>query len=670
MKMIRRLKISQRIMAGFIIMSILLLIVSVNSLLNFELINNDVNIVNKVSQAKYHTLLARETVRKYELTPDEILVNSVNEEIQQAIHYATSSMADMQKDQDKEAMMNLVTLLNQFGQAFNSAVDIQNQMNEAMLVRQSSAFEAYSQMDQVLRIQDNSVTYQSDIDPMEEAFDVYKTAYNGFDYFLKGEVEVGNYIHTSNDEAYDKAVGLLNTSLDTLQLAIDKGTDASFKIYANYTIESTEQYLLALSNYKELRAKQQLSFQELSQLASEVSKIAEDAEGIAIDGIEQTRTKSYFVIIFIAVLALVVGFLSTYFITQSIRLPLSEYIRKLKDFGKGDLTVQFDHSGKDELSEMGAALSAMEQNLGKIINEVLNDANAFKAIALEVIERTKANNTSIEEELAKSLMLSSENEESLGNVTIAIEEISKGTNSSVEATTESSMSATASKKIAEKVAKNMESVDDEINQVRIQSVNISKKMNDVATSINDISAFVDRITEIADQTNLLALNAAIEAARAGEQGKGFSVVAEEVRKLAEESNKASSEITRIIALLNEHSNSAMNEVKASEVSMAKVVDVTTETKTGMKKSLDEIEKLSMSMESIASVTEEQAASSEEILATTENLLKVTSEVVAKIGEVNSSAKSLSQDTENDLNKIIDNASQLLESLSFFTTNTN
>ena len=87
MKMIRRLKISQRIMAGFIIMSILLLIVSVNSLLNFELINNDVNIVNKVSQAKYHTLLARETVRKYELTPDEILVDSVNEEIQQAIHY-------------------------------------------------------------------------------------------------------------------------------------------------------------------------------------------------------------------------------------------------------------------------------------------------------------------------------------------------------------------------------------------------------------------------------------------------------------------------------------------------------------------------------------------------------------------------------------------------------
>lgn len=665
MKYIRRLKVAQRIIIGFLIMLILMLAVSLNGIMNLTKINSEAKILGFTALAKYNTLMARYDVGQFEKSLDSALIEKINNDLLEAISNATSAQEMMNNDANKQTMTELVAQLNQFQVSFNSLLELEAKKSEAATLRASAVKEADSYIDMIIGVTENMIKNDKDVDRIKESFEVYLLTESGSVEFLNARSYVNEYIAYHDEAVYQQGVDSIAKCLDIFTKAIENSKDPSFKIYANYAIDKINEYKTSLEEYKQLNAQQIADRQEMEQSAIEVSDIARQGEEGVGNYINQMMTTAVILAVVITVLSTILGILSTIVISQSIRKPLDDYIQKLNQFGQGDLTIRFDQDGNDELTKMGLALSQMERNLSKIIHDVIRAANEFKAVSEEVIIRTKENNDVIESELASTLKLSSENEESLMNVSLAIEEISKGTVTSAETASKSVEAATTTKNISVKVASDMGIVDEEINQVGVQSQNISVKMVDVVDSVKEISSFVNRINEIASQTNLLALNAAIEAARAGEHGRGFSVVADEVRKLAEESNRASNEINRIIDILNNHSSVALSEIKASESSIQKVVNTTIETKNGMSQSLKEVEKLSQSMDRIASITVEQASASEEILATSETVLGVTKDVVESIGRVSNIAKHSSATTEEDLSNIGKNASELVELLSYF-----
>lgn len=665
MNQIRRIKVSQRIIIGFMIMLVLMLIVSFNGIMNLTKINDETKILGYTAIAKYNTLLARYDVSKFSSATDTELIAKVNTDLQQAINNATSAQSMMVSEDNKNTMTELVTQLNEFQNSFLSLIDLETKKTEASNIREDAIKEADSYIDMIVSVAENMIKNDKDPDRMKATFEVYLLTQSGYFEFLNARGLVNEYIAYNNEETYQQAISSITKCLDIFNQAVADAPDPSFKIYANYAIDKINVYKTSLEEYKNLSTQQFTERSQMDSNAVSVTEIANKGEKGVEDYILKMMTKAVVVALAITVFSALIGILSTYAITRSIRKPLDDYIQKLNQFGQGDLTIRFNQDGNDELTKMGTALIQMEQNLGKIIQEVIASANKFKEVSEEVIVRTKENNDVIEVELENTLELSSENEESLKNVSLAIEEISKGTVISAETASESVNAANTTKGISVKVASDMGIVDEEINQVGVQSQNISMKMQDVVTSVNEISSFVNRINEIASQTNLLALNAAIEAARAGEHGRGFSVVADEVRKLAEESNRASNEINRIIVILNDHSSDALNEIKASENSIQRVVNTTIETKNGMKRSLSEVEKLSASMDRIASITVEQASASEEILATSETVLGVTKDVVKSIERVSEIAKTSSTTTEEDLSNITKNATELVELLSYF-----
>ncbi|MBC7958650.1 MAG: methyl-accepting chemotaxis protein [Vallitaleaceae bacterium] len=665
LKLMRQLKVSQRIIIGFIIMLLLLLVISVNGLINLSNLSDETEILGNTALVKYYTLSARNDVNRYEGDPNETTINAVKDDLKQAIDTAIETKGLMKSVANQETMTELVDKLYQFQSSFEDSVEIQKQKDEAIELRLKSVVEADIYNHKIMDLHDTSIQNNQDIETLKISFEVYKLAVKAYKEFMSARLFISEFYQSNVDDTYIQGMDYLASSVETLTTAKEAATDPLISIYTKAAIDNLVKYQSSIEQYKILNSQQKADKDQMDQSSLAISNTATKAEAGVQSYIKQMKEKAFIMVAIITFLSILLGIFSTLLISKSIKKPLKDYIVKLGRFGNGDLTIQFDKSGKDELTEMGHALSQTEQKLSKIIQEVIGAAIKFKNISLEVIERTKLSNDHIENEMANTLRLSSKSEESLSNVSNAIEEISKGTVSSAQAASDSVLAASATKTISEKTANDMGAVDEEINQVGKQTLNISAKMLDVALSVKEISTFVTRITEIADQTNLLALNAAIEAARAGEQGKGFSVVADEVRKLAEESNRASNEITRIITLLTANSNSALKEIKASENSIQKVVSTTLGTKNGMSKSLGEIEKLSISMESIAAITQEQASASQEILATTESVLEITSQVVSSIDRINTIAKSSAATTADDLSLIVQNATELVDLLSYF-----
>ena len=222
------------------------------------------------------------------------------------------------------------------------------------------------------------------------------------------------------------------------------------------------------------------------------------------------------------VMALVVGVLMALWIIRSITGPINLAVDVSRAVAGGDLSVQFDTSGTNEISQLLLALKDMQTGLISVVAEVRDGANGV-AVASAGIAQSDIDLSSRTENQSHSLKDTSASMELLGtNVNLNAENARK----------------------ANQLAQNASDVASRGGEVVTQVVATMRGINESSRKISDIIQVIDGI---AFQTNILALNAAVEAARAGEQGRGFAVVASEVRSLAGRSAEAAREIKALIS---------------------------------------------------------------------------------------------------------------------------
>ena len=366
--------------------------------------------------------------------------------------------------------------------------------------------------------------------------------------------------------------------------------------------------------------------------------------------------------IILSVITSILGLLIAFLLSNNITRSIASLGRSITKIADGDLTQQVVVNSKDELGTLAKVFNEMSHDLRSMVKEVVDTATSLGAASEELSAVAEEASATSEEVSATLNILAEGATNQARSVTDASEVINQMSSNSqqvadnAEAVSKSSGKAVQAALLGAQQAEQAILKIQQIHEVSAQTAEVIVILGDQSTQIVKI---VEVITGIAEQTNLLALNAAIEAARAGEQGRGFSVVAEEVRKLAEQSSSSAKQIVTLVGNIQRETDRALQVMEKGKIEVNAGGEAVTIAGTSFKTNVSEIETVVEqirqvteaakdlaggtiqaveSIDSIGIITEQAAASTEEVSASAEEqtatMLSVSqsAEALAQLGE--------------------------------------
>ncbi|WP_417832019.1 methyl-accepting chemotaxis protein [Terasakiella sp.] len=415
-----------------------------------------------------------------------------------------------------------------------------------------------------------------------------------------------------------------------------------FKLFA----ESNERSLVFLGNQRADQAASNFIYEEVSRqlviqntLDHSASILTEllldtkiqankdriDAKQNAIDELSATEKLNYGIL---TVVSAVLILLTIIFATKKISAPLVNMVQAMARLSKGELDVDIPENQKDEIGDMASALGVFKQNLIDTQRMSEERAQERERLATEQREQRDALATEFEDKVGEVVNSVASSSTQLQATARDMSEIAatnqqratSATNAANNATTNVHTVSSAAEELSNsinEIARQVSESSTMAAQAATQAETTNVTMRDLAEAANKIGEVISLITDIAEQTNLLALNATIEAARAGEAGKGFAVVASEVKNLANQTAKATDEISHQITTIQGTTQNAVDAI--DEVS----------------KMIDHMNEVSSA---IAAAVEQQGAATQEIASNVEQAAHSTQDASNDMVEVSQSAE--------------------------------
>jgi methyl-accepting chemotaxis protein len=379
-----------------------------------------------------------------------------------------------------------------------------------------------------------------------------------------------------------------------------------------------------------------LTMQELKELITFNEKEAVTATSHAASVATFARTMTITILIVTIILSTVISIL----IAGGISRPVQKLALEVDKLAKGDLNLILRKEGNDEIGRLTDGFSHMVDSLRTIITKVSETSAQVASAANQLYANSEQMATGAEEVAAQAATVATAAEE----MAATSGDIAQNCHLAADGSQHASNAACAGATEVEKTIEVM-------NRIAGRVKDTARTVGNLGERSDQIGAIIGTIEDIADQTNLLALNAAIEAARAGEQGRGFAVVADEVRALAERTTRATREIGDMIKAIQGETRGA---VTAMEQGVAQVEEGTSEAaKSGaaLQEILDQVNAVSMQVNQIATAAEEQTATSSEISSNIQQMTGVVQETARGAQESASAASQLARHAE-DLQRII------------------
>ncbi|ALU42688.1 methyl-accepting chemotaxis protein [Pseudoalteromonas rubra] len=635
------LTVSQRIWGGFIIITLLLLMIGGNSLLRIANIDNSTRLVNSLSlpaldssaalQIEFTQMSKLAQGSYFTQSPDEL--NSLKAKFngrQQAFNKTFSELGAV-VDQDPGLAQSKRQVESSFNQFSTSVQDLlSNKARELMLVKtlkqqledtemaaedattvvldildldglQDSDNRAYQAATKLENLFSSAVTTSTDMMTIKER--------NTLDIVEKEQAYVLEELERNMSLMTATVAQLDSTLVDDLQQYYD---DLLTQLKGSNSISSNVGQLIAArqttrTELDTAEATTNTALKQLGELVAQSKQLAFDIQDEVRADVTSANMWTWVGMIMAALLAIVIAYLTVSRITK----PLSEVNRVLNIVARGDMTQTLDDSAKDEFGELARSCNSLIASLRELITGIVSRSTQLaaaseetSAITIESSQAIKSQQSQVEQAATATTEMSSTAHGVSNSAHQALQEIK---NADKEAERVKGISQD-NKHTIEQLAHEVEAVSEVINKLHQDS--------------SAIGGILDVIRGIAEQTNLLALNAAIEAARAGEQGRGFAVVADEVRSLASKTQESTQEIQAMIESLQsgaEEAVSAMSKGQQQAESCVHQSDVANE---ALNSITDAVSRAHDVSEEIANAANEQQQVSQEISERLESIVTI------------------------------------------------
>lgn len=519
---------------------------------------------------------------------------------------------------------------------------------------------------------DENLTQQMQINSL--ASDIAKLSSHEQTYLLTGD---DKYL-----QLFEDTQEIINNNLKTVQSSLENHEEelklvgmiqqfySNYLSYSKSTIEVRQKYGYdnAAKMFKSSGSQSFKSY--IDENTEKLIVILQERNEEILKELEQFALASKISFFILAAGAMVLTISLGYILSKSIRrntIAINNSILDIAQAG-GDLTRRVHVKTKDEFAEIACSTNILIESITKLIKRVSNLAESVSGSSEELMALADENARTIDSIANSTQDIAGDSHEILSSIGKAANEMQKLEHSMYELNSkalEVQHAATAMQQAAHLGSDSVTQSSNVMLEIEETMASTSATVENLGRKSDDITSIISTITAIAEQTNLLALNAAIEAARAGEHGRGFAVVADEVRKLAEQSQRAASEVSTIVSSIQSEVNSIITQNQTGVQKVIRGVEVTNETTDSLQNILQQTEKTSAILATMVTQIEQTLTNSQDVTSSfvhvstiaentainTEKSAAAATQGSASMQEINASAVELASQAD-DLRSVV------------------
>ncbi|AKF43995.1 HAMP domain-containing methyl-accepting chemotaxis protein [Pseudomonas syringae] len=568
---------------------------------------NELTLQLRINRMSYEVLYNAETAAK---------VRSTLDELDAALQTARNLLRSPENLQLLDVQIQATRDYRQSFEDMSKAIDTREASRSQMGENADKAVDQANRIEAELLKEDNILAFNG-IVGVSKLIQQARFQVRGYTYSGRPDFE------KDANKAIDDAVTGINT------LAGD--ISSTYSPMLQQAIAGLNGYRAAVGKYRDAQAASKAALDKMTTLGVSMLATSNDLITRQNKSRDADSAKSVQMIIAATALAMVLGILAAWVITRQITTPLQETLEVVERVASGDLSRNLKVDRKDELGKLQATIQRMTVSLRELVGGIRDGVTQIASAAEELSAVTEQTSAGVNSQKVETDQVAT----AMHEMTATVQEVARN----AEEASEAAVTADRQARDGERV------VNEAIAQIeRLASAvgNSSEAMGALKQESDKIGSVLDVIKSVAEQTNLLALNAAIEAARAGEAGRGFAVVADEVRSLAQRTQKSTEEIEALIARLQSGTQQATTVMDSSRELSTSSVELTRRAGGSLANITKTVSSIQAMNQQIAAAAEEQSATAEEINRSIINVRDVSEQTSAASEETAASSVELAR----------------------------